>query len=427
MSANDYYEVIPVCKPVGCTVEVPGSKSITNRALLLASMAQGKSVLTNVLFSDDSRSFMDCLHKLGYEIEIHEDQKRVELCGGLPKKEARINVRSAGTTARFITALLATCEGEYVIESSEQMKSRPMKPLLDALASLGCAVVCMEEEGFLPYTLFGGQLAGGEVRLESEQSSQFTSALLMTGCRHKEDLTIRPTGKETAKSYIDITLKMMEQFGVYANRTDDGAYVVKAGQAYKSRAYSIEPDVSSSCYFYSAAALTGGCVLVRGVNGSSMQGDIKFLDILKRLGCTVNETNEGIALKGAAGGNYEGIDVDMNDCSDQAITLAALAPFASSPTHIRNIQHIKHQESNRIHAVLTELTKMGIKCAQTDNGIIIHPGSPKPSMVETYDDHRMAMAFSLIGLRAEGIRIKNPSCTSKTFENFFDAFSQLYS
>ena len=424
---NDLYEVIPVCKPISCTVEVPGSKSITNRALLLASMARGKSVLTNVLFSDDSRSFMDCLAALEYKFKIYEKEKKVELHGGLPKEKASINVRSAGTSARFLTAMLAAHNGEYIMESSEQMKLRPMKPLTDALISLGCSVEYIERDGFLPYKLYGCRLTGGEVEIESGQSSQFTSALLMTGCLHEESLTIQPIGKETAKTYVDITLKMMGQFGVHAYRTEKGSYIVDAGQSYVSRTYRIEPDVSSSCYFYAAAALTGGSVLVKDVFYSSMQGDIKFLDVLIKLGCKVNETDEGILLKSANRCLYSGIDVDMNDYSDQAITLAALAPFASSPTIIRNIQHIKYQESNRIRAVLTELTKMKIKCEETSGGIIIYPGKPRPSTVETYDDHRIAMAFALIGLRAEGIRIKNPSCTSKTFENYFKVFDRLYS
>ncbi|MCL2813701.1 MAG: 3-phosphoshikimate 1-carboxyvinyltransferase [Oscillospiraceae bacterium] len=427
MSTNDFYAVAPICKPVDCVLEVPGSKSITNRALLLASMAKGKSILTNVLFSDDSRGLINCLKALGYEMKIHENEKKIELYGGFPKEKATVNVKSAGTSARFLTAMLSACKGEYTIESSEQMKLRPMKPLTDALGKLGCKIEYIEKEGFLSYRLYGEKLEGGEIGIESEQSSQFTSALLMTGCLHKKDLTIQPTGKETAKSYIGITLKMMEQFGVHASRTDGGGYLVKAGQKYIPRAYGIEPDISSACYFYSAAALTGGAVLVKGVYSSSMQGDIKYLEILKKLGCTVSETDEGILVKGPKRGIYEGIDVDMNDCSDQAITLAVLAPFACSLTVIRNIRHIKYQESDRIRAVLTQLSKMGIKCEETADGMAIYPGIPKPSiMVETYDDHRMAMAFALIGLRTKGIKIANPSCTAKTFENYFEVFERLY-
>jgi 3-phosphoshikimate 1-carboxyvinyltransferase len=426
MDASDFYSVRPVRKRIERTMEVPGSKSITNRALLLACLARGKSVLTNVLFSDDSRSFMECLEALGYRLNVHENDKTVELFGGRPKDRAYINVGSAGTSARFLTAMLAACEGEYIIDASEQMKTRPMKPLAVALACLGCKIEYLEKDGFLPFKIYGKKLNGGEIIINTEQSSQFTSALLMTGCLHKNDLTIKPAGKETAKSYVDISLKMMEQFGVRANRTNEGAYIVKTGRAYAARTYKIEPDVSGACYFYAAAALTGGSVLVKDVFFTSMQGDVRFLDILKSIGCSVTETGDGILLKGPAGGVYEGINVDMNDCSDQVATLAALAPFASSPTIIRNIRHIKYQESNRIQAILTELTKMGIRCAETGDGIIIHPGTPEPSIVDTYGDHRIAMAFALVGLRAKGIKIADPSCTSKTFENYFTVFDQLY-
>jgi len=424
--AKDFYRVVPVTKAVDCAVEVPGSKSVTNRALLIASMARGESVLTNVLFSSDTRNFLDCLKALGYDIKIFESEKKVALRGGPPIKKADIDVGSAGTSARFLTAMLAARDGEFLIGSSGQMKKRPMKPLADALIKLGCAVEYIECEGSLPFRISGGRLSGGDIELDSELSSQFTSALLMTGVLHENDLTIRPAGKETAKSYIDITMKMMEQFGVSARRTGSGAYAVGAGQVYAAREYAIEPDVSSACYFYSAAALTGGSVLVRGVHFSSMQGDIKFWDILKQMGCTARETGEGVMITGPENGAYSGADIDMNDCSDQFITLAALAPFAASPTVIRNIRHVKYQESDRIGAVISELAKMGIRCAETGDGIVIYPGTPRPSEVETYDDHRMAMAFALIGLRADGIVIKNPSCASKTFENYFEVFERLY-
>lgn len=426
MEAGKCFEVTPVGKPVRCAVEVPGSKSITNRALLLAGMARGKSILTNVLFSDDSRGFIDCLKSLGYDLKCLEREKKIELYGGTPPKKAAIDVRSAGTSARFLTALLAASGGEYVVDASDQMKSRPMKPLTDALSGLGCKIDFFDKEGFLPYRIRGCRLSGGEVTIDAGQSSQFTSALLMTGCLHDKNLVVKPAGKEVAKPYIDITMTMMEQFGVIARRTDAGDYTVEAGQAYTPRSYEIEPDVSNACYFYAAAALTGGSVTVKGVYPSSMQGDIRFLDILKTMGGTIKVTDDGILLSGAGGGAYKGIEADMGDCPDQAITLAALAPFASSPTKIMNIQHIKHQESNRIRAVLTELSKMGIHCAETVDGLVIYPGTPKPSVVETYDDHRMAMAFALIGLRAGGIKIANPSCTAKTFENYFDTFSLLY-
>ena len=420
---SEIYTVKSLHKPVDCIVEVPGSKSITNRALLLASMARGESTLTNVLFSDDTRSFLECLLSLGYAPEIDEANKTVRLRGGVPKTGASINVRSAGTSARFLTALLAAHEGEWRIDASEQMKKRPMKELFSALTRLGCSITYHDREGFLPVTLRGTRLRGGEIPLDAGQSSQFTSALLMTGCLHQNDVLIQPVGTEIAKSYIGITLRMMEAFGGVAHRTDGGAYTVPVGCSYAAREYAIEPDVSGACYFYAAAALTGGSALVQNVYLNSLQGDIQFLEILRRLGCEIAETKAGVRVTGS--GRYAGIDADMNDCSDQTMTLAALAPFASSPTTIRNVGHIRHQESNRITATLTELRRMGIRCEETDDGMTIYPGTPKPALVETYDDHRMAMAFSLIGLRAEGIRIANPPCVSKTFENYFNLFETL--
>lgn len=422
---SQYYEVLPVTNPISCEIEVPGSKSITNRALLLASIAKGKSVLTNVLFSDDARAFMDCLKELGYEIEINEMKKTVEIFGGLPKTKRTINVRSAGTAARFITAMLAAYEGDYVINASEQMKARPMKPLLDVLHSLGAGIEYIEKEGHLPFRLYGRHLDGGSVLLETGRSSQFLSALLMTGGLYKNGLTIQPVDKEVARSYIDITLKMIRQFEGYAYKSEEGHYIVKPEQKYVSQKYKIEPDISSACYFFAMAALTGGSILVKDVYYSSMQGDIKFLDILSKLGCEITETDKGMLVKGSVNGRYSGIDVDMNDCSDQTMTLAALAPFASSPTTIRNIQHIRFQESDRIYAIVTELTKMGIKCTETEDGIMIYPGTPKAAVIDTYDDHRMAMAFSLVGLKVNGIKINNPSCTSKTFENYFAILNNL--
>ncbi|MDR1687511.1 MAG: 3-phosphoshikimate 1-carboxyvinyltransferase [Clostridiales bacterium] len=417
---SGFYEVIPAKMPVNYNVTVPGSKSITNRALLLAQLAHGKSVLKNVLFSDDSRGFMQCLKDLGADIAINEAAKTVEITGLAMKAQALVNVRSAGTAARFITAMLAALEGEYIIEASEQMKKRPMRPLFDTLVNLGAKVTYLETEGFLPVKLYGAKLAGGEVSLEARQSSQFLSAILMTGVLHENNLRITPLGAETSKSYIDITIKMMESFGVCAKR-ENGVYLVKAGQKYKAANYEIEPDISAACYFYAAALLTGGKAQVNGVRFNSMQGDIKFLEILKDMGGKITETPEGVLLEGSD--SFNGIDVDMNNCSDQTMTLAAIAPFAKTPTTIRNIAHIKHQESNRVNAILTELAKMGVKCEEIQDGIKIYPSDVKPALVETYDDHRMAMAFALTGLRTPGIRIANPQCCGKTFENYFEVFA----
>lgn len=409
--------------PINSIVEVPGSKSITNRALLLASLADGKSVLTNALFSDDTRHFMGCLRTLGYNLDIDENAKKVTLTGGKPISNAEINVGSAGTGARFITAMLSHFKGEYKINASEQMKARPMKPLFDLLIKLGAKIEYLEKEGFLPIRLYGSDLSGGSIELDFGKSSQYLSALLLSGSLFKKPLYIKPVGKETSKSYVDMTIKMIRGFGGDIDIKND-VYGI-TGTRLSATNYTIEPDVSSACYFYAAAALTGGSVLIKNVHLSSIQGDIRFLFILQKIGCRVIETETGVRVYGPEDRVLKSIEVDMNNCSDQTMTLAALAIFANSPTHITNIDHIQYQESNRINAIITEFDKMGIKCDRTKQGLLIYPGKPKPACLETYNDHRLAMAFSLIGLRAEGIKIINPDCISKTFENYFDIFSEI--
>lgn len=418
------YRVRRLQKPISCQVEIPGSKSITNRALLLASMADGESTLRHVLFSDDSRAFLDCLEKLGYELSINEKEQVVKIKGGVPNKSADINVRSAGTTARFLTALLSAAGGEYDIKSSEQMAKRPMKPLCEALEKLGVEFTYHGREYFLPFFLKSSGCKGGEVELFAEQSSQFLSALLMTGSLYEEGLTVHHVGKEIAKPYIDMTIKMIEQFGGAVTKEGQTYRVSHAGP-YLPLDYLIEPDVSGAGYFFAMAVLTGGSILVKDVHLKSLQGDIRFLDVLERLGAKIEDTDAGVKLQGPANGCYNGIDIDLNDCSDQTMTLAALAVFAKTPTIIRNIGHIRLQESDRIHAIVTELKKMEITCEEADDSITIYPGTPQPAEIDTYNDHRMAMAFSLIGLKAEGIVINDPDCTAKTFENYFELLDDV--
>jgi len=421
---HDTYKVKPVYKPVDLKIEVPGSKSITNRALLMASMAKGKSTLHQVLFSSDSRYCIQSLKDLGYIVDTDEDRKIVSIVGGDPVNHSRVHVGSAGTTARFLTAILASTKGEFTIDASEQMRTRPMKPLLDILSGLGTEIQYLGETGHLPVHIKSGNLNGGEIEVQSDTSSQFISALLISGCQYTNGLILHVEGKRASGSYVHITTKMMKDFGVDCT-FHNKQYIVEPNQQYKNVDYTIEPDISSACYFYAMAALTGGSTVVKGVFKTSIQGDIKFLDVLTQLGCSLEETIEGIKISGPADGKYPGIDIDMNDFSDQTMTMAALAIYAQSPTRIRNIQHIKHQESNRIMAILTELKRMGIHCEETDDGMIIYPGKPKPAIINTYEDHRMAMAFSLVGLRTGGIIINNPSCCSKTFEDYFEMLDKI--
>lgn len=421
------YKVRPQNGPVSGTVTVPGSKSITNRALLIAALAEGRSELSGVLFSDDSRHFLGSLQSLGFDVAINEEEKIVTvmgLGGKIPSKNATINVGSAGTAARFLTAMLALSDGEHTIECSEQMKKRPMKPLFDALTAMGASFEYLEQEGYLPVKVTGNKGQCSEATMDITKSTQFLSALLMVGPMTDSGMTIKITSDKKDGAYIRITRNMMEQFGV-STSFDGEIYTVPAVGDYNNRDYYIEPDMSAACYFYAMAALTGGVITVRGVHKDIIQGDVKFLGVLEQLGCTLTHNEEGIQVIGPKGGVYAGIEVDMNDFSDQTMTLASLAVYATSPTIIRNVSHIRLQESDRMQAIINELTRIGIKCSADGKNITIIPGQPHGADIETYDDHRMSMAFTLLGLKTEGIIIVDPMCCRKTFENYFDVLETL--
>ncbi len=408
------------------TVTVPGSKSITNRALLLATLANGCSTLRGALFSDDSRYFLQCIQDLGFITHVDEASHTINvqgLDGRIPTKEVALYVGSAGTAARFLSALLGVSDGLWHIDASEQMRRRPMAPLLSSLEDLGCEIIYEGAQASLPFTLRGKGFLANTLTVDIANSSQFLSALLIIASLCPDDFHVQMQG-EHGMSYVDMTLAMMRQFGVMAQKKDD-TFSIAHGQHYKAVDYQIEPDVSAACYFYALAPLLSQTILVKDIHQNSLQGDIAFLRILERLGCKTTDTPEGILLTPPPSGTYPGITVDMSACSDQAITLACIAPFAGSPTTITGIGHTRFQESDRIHAIATQLKKMGIRCDETETSLKIYPGNPKSSLVDTYEDHRMAMGFSLIGLRSEGIRIDNPSCCKKTFENYFEVLTEV--
>lgn len=407
-------------------VSVPGSKSITNRALLIAAMAKGSTRLKGVLFSDDSRHFIQALIDLGFKVEVNEEKKEVvvEGLGGIvPSRTAGVYVGSAGTAARFLTAYLALSDGKFIIDASEQMKKRPMKPLFDALISMGANIKYLENEGCFPIETGGNRGLKNEIDIDISKSSQFLSALLMTGMLVKGGLKIHITSEKKTGSYIDITRRMMASFGKLVS-FEAGEYYV-SDLPYSAVEYQIEPDVSAACYFYAMAAVNACSALVYNVHFDTMQGDIRFVRLLENMGCTVAEQPEGILVTGPKLGELSGIDIDMNNFSDQALTLAAIAPFANTPVIIRNVEHLRGQECDRLHAMANELSKMGIKCEESQDSITIYGGEIKPADIETYDDHRVAMAFTVTGLKACGIVIKNPMCCRKTFENYFEIVEEL--
>lgn len=413
---------------------VPGSKSITNRALLLATLADGTSTLRGTLFSEDSRYFLSCIEELGFETRV--DEKKRIVCvtgmgGRIPKEKASVYVGSAGTAARFLTAFLGLSDGEYHLDSSDQMKKRPMDSLLHSLEELGARVTFEGEEGHFPFVIQG---AGGVRKQQEEKdhtcvtvdvnrSSQFLSALLISACCTGKTMKIQVEG-DHGMAYVDMTIRMMEQFGIPVRKESGRIYCIDAKAGYHVQDYLIEPDVSAACYFYAMSPVLGVEVTVEGVKKDSMQGDLHFLHLLEKMGCTLQEGEKGLKLLPPADGHYKGIVADMSTCSDQAITMAATAVFADSPTTITGIGHIRFQESNRLQAIVNELTRLGIRCESTEESVTVYPGVPRPAVIETYEDHRMAMGFSLIGLRAEGITINDPLCCKKTFENYFEVLEQ---
>lgn len=415
-------------------VTVPGSKSITNRALLLAALAEGKSVLRGVLFSDDSRVFMEALKTLGYKVEICEEKAEVVIqgCGTrLPKDEAEVYVGSAGTAARFLTAMLALSGGRYKVTSSEQMKGRPMRPLLEALEDMGVEFDYLEEGYAFPFEIRGRRdVSCRKVSLNIDASSQFLSALLLNGVFCPEGFTIELTGKRDARAYVKISMKMMEEFGCRMRQCTENEYEVLPEQSYQARDYQIEPDVSAACYFYAMAAVNGGSARVNHVHFDSTQGDIQFLKVLEQMGCKLREEETGIVLTAPMDGKLKGIEVNMSDFSDQTMTLAAVAVFAEGETVITGVGHIRRQESDRLKGIVTELARLGIDCEERENGVTIRPGilncsEKEPVAIETYEDHRMAMAFAILGTRQAGIIISDPLCCRKTFENYFGVLTNL--
>lgn len=423
------YKVKPLIGKEPLKVEVPGSKSITNRALMLAALGNQKCELTGVLFSDDSRAFLSCLQELGFDVVIDEEEKKVSITGlggVIPNRTATINVRSAGTAARFLTVMFAFAGGCYTLNSSEQMKKRPMEPLLSELRKAGVKITCLEKEGHFPFVIESEKLTIQEITIDTNISSQFASALLMSATLLQDGLTLHMSGERSSGSYVLMTLAMMEQFGIQVIKNGADCKVAK-GQKYGLERYSIEPDMSAACYFYAMAAILNRKVTVIGTHEAvSLQGDKKFLGVLRQLGCQVEDLPEGVTVTGVE--KYSGIAVNMKDFSDQALTMAVVAAFADTPTRIEHIGHIRMQESDRIQAIISELNRMGVGCRELldVDGVEIIPAPVKPAEIETYEDHRVAMSFTLAGLRSEGIVIKNPLCCGKTFENYFEVIDRLY-
>lgn len=417
--------IVPLKAPVDATIEVPGSKSFTNRALVTAALANGTSTLDGALFADDTWAMIEGLQELGFGITVNPDHARIEVAGAngqVPASTGRVDVRLSGTTARFIAPLLALGQGAYELDGGAPFRARPMGPLLAGLGQLGAHIDELGEPGHLPVRIRAAGIDGGTVDVAGNASSQFLSGLLLAGPCARDGLTVSLTTELVSELYVDLTLSTMSSFGVEVARPDERTFVIPPG-GYRAVNYAIEPDASAATYFLAAAAITGGRVRIPGLTQDAQQGDAGFARVLGQMGAEVIIDEHGTEVIGT--GTLKGIDVDLGPMSDTAQTLAAVAVFADGPTRVTGIGFIRAKETDRVGAVVAELQRCGIDAVEEEDGFLIRPGHPKPAVIQTYDDHRMAMSFSLLGLMADGIEIDDPGCVAKTFPTYFDVLEQL--
>lgn len=427
------YRCHPVSKPLDATVTLPGSKSITNRALIMAALADGTSLLTNVLLAEDTRLMIDALGALGIAVTVDEAECAAEITGcrgQLPASEAALFCGNSGTTMRFCTALVSLGEGRFQLDGVERMRQRPIGGLVEVLQALGTGVEYLGAEGCPPIAIYANGLSGGKVEFHSPESSQLISSLLLAAPYAGRDLFIDVSGDIPSVPYLKLTTSLMDSFGVavigqYA--ADRVKFIVAAPQRYQPATLAIEPDASNATYFLAAPAIAGGRVTVDRLGTDSIQGDVRFVDVLERMGCRVERAATQLTVHGPPGGTkLRGIDVDLNDMPDTVPTLSVLALFAEGPTVIRNVANLRAKETDRLTALHGELVKLGATVDESADGLTIHPPSAvNAAVIETYNDHRMAMSFTLAALHHDGIVIRDPQCCAKTFPDFFDRFERM--
>jgi len=415
--------VSPLGAPAVLDWNVPGSKSITNRALVLAALAAGESTLTGVLQSDDTLHMRRALEALGIEVS-EQDATTLRVLGGIDRlhePSQPLFIGNSGTTVRFLTAMAALVPGKVQLDGDPHMQRRPIADLVEGMAQLGIEVDCAT--GCPPLVVRGGGLPGGSVTMRGDRSSQYFSALLMAAAAASGRIELRIDGELVSRPYVDITLAMMKSFGGRAESADQG-FVIEPTAGYKPTDYAIEPDASSASYAFATAVATGGRVKVQGLGTDSMQGDYGFCEVLERAGASVERGRTQTTV--TAGPVHRGIDVDMHDISDTVMTLAALAPLGQGPTTIRNVANIRIKETDRLMATVNELKRLGQEVEHGDDWLRITPRPVVPAIVHCYSDHRMAMSFAILGLARPGVRIEDPACVAKTYPGFWDALEACY-
>jgi len=417
----------PIAKIDG-EVNLPGSKSLSNRALLIAALAEGTTTITNLLESDDTRHMLNALQKLGVQYTLSDDRTECTIIGnGGPfesSEPVELFLGNAGTAMRPLTAALTLGRGEYLLTGEPRMKERPIGHLVDALCWAGATIDYLENEGYPPLLIHANGLQCGAVEIDGSISSQFLTALLMAAPMAQEDMTITIVGELVSKPYIDITLDIMQRFGVEVVNEGYQRFIVKAGQRYKALDhFMVEGDASSASYFLAAAAIKGGRVKVTGIGKNSVQGDIKFAEVLEKMGAKVEWGDDFVAV---SRGDLHGIDMDFNHIPDAAMTIATTALFAKGTTTLRNIYNWRVKETDRLHAMATELRKVGAEVEEGEDYLKITPPTKlNHAVIDTYDDHRIAMCFSLLALDPVSVTINDPECTAKTFPNYFEVLQAV--
>ena len=413
------YAIKPLSRPPETDIVVPGSKSHTNRALLCAALAEGTSTLQGALDADDTQAMIGVLKSLSIPTEWQNDDLVVHgSAGSLRPGPTDVYVNQSGTTGRFVLPMITLGQGPYTLDGDEQLRVRPFGPLIEALRLLGGSITGEK----LPLKIGSSSMKGGTVKLPGSTSSQFLSGLLLSAPLFGDDVVLEIVGDLVSKPYVDLTLATMETFGVHVENDSYKRFHI-APQRYQAARCRIEPDASAASYFFAAAAITGGTVNVVGLDSTTVQGDVEFVEALRQMGARVTYGQGSVTVTGPD--QLAGINLDMSDISDTAQTLAVVASFADAPTTISGIGFIRFKETDRIAAVVKELSRQGIRAEEQPDGLIVYPGVPSGGLVETYDDHRMAMSFSLLGLAHDGIVISNPGCVAKTFPTFFQVLDQL--
>lgn len=426
-------EIEPIINPFSVSLTPPGSKSLTNRALVLAALAGGNSNLTNVLFADDTLVMLECLARLGFAVKIDRVSHsfQVEGRGGeIPTRGADLFCGNSGTTIRFLSALCSLGSGRFNLDGIPRMRERPIGQLVDLLRNLGGRIDYVLSEGFPPVNILADGLAGGLIRFGSASSSQYLSAILQVAPYARHEVRVGLDGRQTSWPYVHMTMRLMDEFGVTPELirdtlTGEPREIIIPQEPYRATNYAIEPDASNAAYFLAAAAIhPDSRVTIQGLGKHSLQGDVGFAGVLGRMGADVKVVRDSVTVAGTP--MIDGIEIDLSAMPDQAQTLAVVALFARGETIIRGLHTLRVKETDRVTATATELRKLGAKVEIELDDLIIHPPDQiAPALIDTYEDHRMAMSFAVAGTRAPGVTIRNIECVNKTYPNFFEDLNRM--